>query len=234
MKNIVLLFVMLFYAVSTYADNLTVKGKDYQDYEITGYSDDGIIISHTAGTATVSLDDWPKDRGNEIAKYKSKIEKLREQQIEKASKPKAEKSAAVKAESRIPANAVCLIFKVISVGKGAVLGSVNAVEWSKKDNIPTQEKTKKVFEFSQYGKITKEIDKEYSGSNKDAKDYITLGKFAKEIDDSFNIVYVTGIDTSEYTDDQQVIIAGIRSGTHKYIAVNGAARTVPKFTAVKQ
>ncbi|MEI8245588.1 MAG: hypothetical protein WCI51_07150 [Lentisphaerota bacterium] len=230
-KVIFLLFILSCVVVSVFSDDLTVKGKVYKDYEITGCSLEGIEVSHSSGIITVAPEDWPGERQDEITKYKNQIEKLKTAQQNPV---KVEKKAEPKVENKLPENAICLIFKVIGVENGALLGSVNAVEWSKKNNISTQEKTRAVSGFAQYGKVTKEIEKEYSRSSKGMQDYLSLGQFSKDIDESLKIVYVTGIDTSEYTDDQQVVIAGIRSGTHKYIAVNGAARTVPKFTAVKK
>jgi hypothetical protein len=232
MKNICMLFIMLFFAASVYADNLTVKGKIYKDYEITGCSADGIEVSHSDGIVIVAPENWPPDRQAEIAKYKNQIEKLKrvlEQQknIKKVAEAKKAK------ENKFPASAQCLIFKVIGVENGSVLGSINAKDWMENDLASMTERAKAVSGFAIFNKYKAEVDKTYSNSSQATKDEKVLKRMVEEIQGSLNIVYVTDIDTSGVTDDQQLIIAGIRTGTHKYTAVNGATRTVPKFSAVK-
>ena len=209
------------------------NGKVYRNHEITGCSADGVEINYDGGAATIALKDWPANYAGELTtKIKSKIAMLQKKRDEAV---KEEQITAVQKdkESKISPKAQCLIFKVIGVENGALLGAVNAVEWRKKDNIATQEKTKAVSGFVQYKKYLQEQDKVNSTATQSDKAYISLIKFAEEIDESLKIVYVTGINTDDYVDDQQVVIAGIRSGSHRYVAVNGAARTVPKFIAVK-
>ena len=140
-KVIFLLFILSLAVVSVYADDLTVKGKVYQDYEVTGYSEDGIIISHASGTATISPGYWPKDKEKDIAKFKVKIEKLKQQQIEKANTVKAE---AVKKANALPANAQCLIFKILLVGDKVLLGEINSTSWLDDSEISIDDKVKLV------------------------------------------------------------------------------------------
>lgn len=233
-KVIFLLFILSLAVVSVNADDLTVKGKVYQDYEVTGYSEEGIIISHASGTATISPGDWPKDKEKDIAKFKVKIEKLKQQQIEKVNTAKAE---AVKKANALPANAQCLIFKVISVDSGAVIGRINASGWFKNDSLTQENKIKSISMFPQYEKHLKEQDRpDNTLSPKWAKEENAVKKFTDEIDEqnTSKIICITGIDTEGITDEQQMVIAGIRSGTYKYVAVNGSTKTVPKFTAVKK
>ncbi|MEI8245820.1 MAG: hypothetical protein WCI51_08325 [Lentisphaerota bacterium] len=209
------------------------NGKVYKNHEITGCSADGVEINYDGGAATIALKDWPANYTGEItSKIRSKIALLQKKRDEAE---KAEQATAVQKtkENKLSQNAQCLIFKVIGVENGALLGSMNAKDWYEKDSTSIQEKIKSVYGFTKYKKNLQEQNKVNSTASQLNKEEISLNQFAKEIDDSFSIVYITGIDTSEYIDDQQVVMAGIRSGTHKYISVNGAARTVPKFIAVK-
>lgn len=219
------------------ADLKTKSGKVYKDYEITGANAGGIVIFHESGTATIAPADWPDALKNEIAGYMADHQRIAETAAEQKNKADAERL--------LNQNSDLISGKVISVLKDGVL----VVEWLWvrdvfNENLSQTEKTKQMLAGADSkvcalyadilrGKQAKHGNHTINGLS--VAEGSALEPFVNAVK-KMNILKANDVcfikmDTTGITDNSRILGYYYPIGTYRYTAVNGAAKTVPRYTA---
>ncbi len=216
------------------ADLTTKSGRFYKDYEVSGANSKGIVIFHASGTATIDPADWPDDKKAEIGKQTAQYEKL---------SSAAEQKSAKAAEDRLLNQSNTLVLgRVLSVTSNGILVSGRLPHWVDNDTLSVDDKIKTVAknpaQKTLFDKIYSEESKRIGTHDEKGKAWsqaASLKRLNNELKKQNSIkwgeICFIEINPAGYTDDQEISDYYYRVGSYQYNTVNGASKTVPKYTA---